>query len=307
MKRHLKIVISFILTLVLMMTFAGCQKKEDAKKTGFSLYYINKENTKLLSRKYNLKNADTLDNINELIQKMSDKKDARSVIPDGVTVNGVSLTDGIVTVNFGEDYQNMTIQREVLCRAGVVLTLSQLEDVEYVAFTINSQPYVKNDGNLAGAMKASDFVADLGSGDNDFAKADFVLYFANEQGTKLKEYKLTDAGYGEKTKEQFIIEQLINGPHKDGYMATLSGKLKLISVVTANNICYVDFAQNFNTELSNVSNKLVIYSIVNSLSELNDIHKVQISINGDSTVKYHGEISLEQPFIRNLDLIELKK
>ena len=57
---------------------------------------------------------------------------------------------------------------------------------------------------------------------------------------------------------------------------------------------------------STVSNKLVIYSIVNSLLELDNIHKVQISVEGDSALKYHDDISLAEPFIRNLDLVEQK-
>lgn len=307
MKKCIKKTINFILVFALAVTLIGCGKEPEKKQSGISVYHINKAETKLVSEEYKSDEKDTINILFDLLEQLSDKEDSLSAIPDNVTVNGVGITDGIATVDFGENYNEMSAQREVLCRAGVVLTLSQVPSVEYVAFTINDQPYQKSDGNLAGAMKASDFVADLGGGDNDFAKADFILYFANEDGTMLKEYKLSDAQYGEKTKEQFIIEQLIKGPEEKGYIATLSPNLELISVVTANNICYVDFAQNFNTELSKVSNQLVIYSIVNSLSELNDIHKVQISINGDSEVKYHADISLSEPFIRNLDLIETEK
>lgn len=66
------------------------------------------------------------------------------------------------------------------------------------------------------------------------------------------------------------------------------------------------FWRQFLTEQSTVSNKLVIYSIVNSLLELDNIHKVQISVEGDSALKYHDDISLAEPFIRNLDLVEQK-
>ena len=47
-----------------------------------------------------------------------------------------------------------------------------------------------------------------------------------------------------------------------------------------------------------------MYSIVDSLLELDGVHKVQISVNGDTTEKYDNKISLSQPFIRNLDIIE---
>lgn len=307
MKKYINIAVNFILVFVFAVTFIGCSDKTEKKQSGFSVYYVDKSETKIVSREYNPEEKDTHKMISELIEQLSKKEDDLGAIPKNVTVNGFDLTDGIATVDFSESYNEMSTQREVLCRAAVVLTLSQVTSVEYVSFTINDYPYKKKDGSFAGAMKASDFVSDLGGGNNTFARADFKLYFANEDGTKLKEYKLSDANYGEKTKEQFIIEQLIKGPKEEGYIATLSPELKLISIVTANNICYVDFGENFATEQSKVSNNLVIYSIVDSLSELNDIHKVQISINGDSTIKYHGDISLNEPFIRNLDLVETEE
>lgn len=303
MKKYINRAVNFILIVVLALTMIGCGSVKEKKQAKFSLYYIDKSGNKILSREYDPAETEAHKLVPELLEELSDKNNSQSAVPKNVTVNGFDLTDGIATVDFNENYNEMSRQREVLCRAAVVLTLSQIPSVEYVAFTINDYPYRKKDGTFAGAMKASDFVADLGGGTNTFAKADFTLYFANEDGTKLKEYKLSDAKYGEKTKEQFIIEQLIKGPTKEGYTATLSPKLKVISIVTANNICYVDFAENFSTEQSNVGNDLVIYSIVDSLSELNDIHKVQISINGDSALKYHDDIPLNEPFIRNLDLL----
>ena len=81
--------------------------------------------------------------------------------------------------------------------------------------------------------------------------------------------------------------------------------MKILSVVTANNICYVDFDENFLTEQSPVSAKMVIYSIVNSLLELDEIHRVQLSVKGETSVEY-GNISLAHPFMRNLDIIEIQ-
>lgn len=309
MKKTISIILSFILILATGMVFSGCGKKEEKKASGFSVYYVNKEGTKLDSEVYSPKETATEKLIFELIEKLSENGSSEhylSAIPYNVTVNGFNLTDGIVTIDFDEHYNDLDTQREVLCRAAVVMTISQVKDVEYVSFTVNDFPYQIPGGSFVGVMQASDFVSDLGGGDNEFAKTDFKLYFANEDGSKLKEYVLEDAKYGEKSKERFVVEQLIKGPQQSGYTATLSSKLKLINIVTANNICYVDFEQSFATEQSKVSNQLVIYSIVNSLSELKGIHKVQISINGDSAVKYHDDISLSEPFIRNLDLVETK-
>lgn len=309
MKKYVIIVFNLILILSLSVLLFGCGENEENPEADFFVYYVNKESTKLESEGYTPKETTVEPLIFELLEKLStggSNKDNLSAIPENVAVNGFDLTDGVATIDFDVRYNDMDTQREVLCRAATVMTISQIEGIEYVAFTINGNPCQTAEGSLVGVMKASDFVADLGGRENAFAKADFKLYFANEEGSKLKEYILEEAKYGEKSKEEFIVEQLINGPMREGYTATLSQDLEIINIVTANNICYVDFEQSFATEQSEVSNQLVIYSIVNSLSELNGIHKVQISINGDSAVKYHEDISLSEPFIRNLDLIETK-
>ena len=51
------------------------------------------------------------------------------------------------------------------------------------------------------------------------------------------------------------------------------------------------------------SPELAIYSIVNSLSELNYVHKVQMMVNGNTNVSFKG-VKLDNAFIRNLDYIE---
>ena len=101
-----------------------------------------------------------------------------------------------------------------------------------------------------------------------------------------------------------IVHELIKGPEQSDTLATLSDEVKVNSVQTVDNICYVDFGENFLTEQSIVPNRLVIYSIVNSILELPDINQVQITVDGENNLLYHGDISLAKPFIRNLDLVK---
>ena len=74
--------------------------------------------------------------------------------------------------------------------------------------------------------------------------------------------------------------------------------------MTKDGICYVNFDNSFLTESTDVSPELEIYSIVNSLCELSYINKVQISINGETNVKFKDSISLEYTFTRNLDIVK---
>lgn len=309
MKKFVTAFINLILVISFVLGCSGCKEEESQITADFYMYYVDEQGTKLNSEPYSLDEDTTEKQIMEIITKLEENganQGDYSAIPDTVTVNGYNFTDGLVVIDFADDYTFIDKQREVLCRAATVITLCQLKDVQYVAFTVNDEPYMADGVNILGAMKASDFVMDTDDNASGVLETDFVLYFASEDGSKLIQYDLKNAKYGNKAKELFVVEELIKGPKGRGYTATLSPNVAINSVVTANNICYVDFAENFLTEQSEVTNELVIYSIVNSLSELTGIHKVQISVDGESAIKYHEDISLNDPFIRNLDLIERK-
>lgn len=289
---------------IIISVCTGCGDNHKDNSSGMDIYYI--ANEKLVTEKYQNNNDRGEQLVEELLGRLTkpgELKGNNSAIPEEVSVQGYSIVDGIAKIDFDEKYYELSPKKELFCRAAVVLTLIKIKDVEYVAFTVNNEPCKGKDGRLLNAMDEADFVSDIGN-KKEKPASDFVLYFANEDGTALKEYKLYNVSYGDRTKEQFILNQLIKGPEKPGYTFTISPKVKVLSIVTANNICYVDFDENFLTEQSQVSGKIVIYSIVNALSELDEVHKVQISVKGETSIKYKNEISLEHPFIRNLDIIE---
>jgi germination protein M len=115
------------------------------------------------------------------------------------------LADGLLTVDFGESYNVLNPQVEVLCRTAVVCTLNQIDGVDYVAFTIGGVPYGQTgDDKTVTAMKASDFISGLRGDLADKNKDDFKLYFANKKATKLKEYNLKNASYSGKSIRHLI-------------------------------------------------------------------------------------------------------
>ena len=66
----------------------------------------------------------------------------------------------------------------------------------------------------------------------------------------------------------------------------------------------MDLDNTFLTQIYNVTSDVTIYSITNSLVELSNVNKVQISINGNINVTYRENTSLSTVFERNLELVE---
>ena len=301
--------IRLIIYMTIVMSAASlcaCGKKAVNKEAEYFIYHINSNFDGIISKPYNTDTQEQdriIKEFMEELQKNQPKEGYVSTLPDIVTVNGFDVAQGVLTIDFSKEYYKIDNETELLCRASVVLTLDQINGIDSISFTVDGKP-LKIDGEIVSAMNSNSFSSYLSRNNSDFVSDDFKLYFANASGTKLKEYDLKNVNYAGMSKEEFIVRELIKGPTKGDYTETLSPDVYVNSVVTVDNICYVDFDENFLTEQSPVSNKLVIYSIVNSILELTDINKVQISVNGDSDVYYRNDISLQNAFIRNLDLVE---
>ena len=293
MKHRLKLKRVVLLELILIMIicmFSGCSKSSKLKKNGeIYLYYTNKDRTKLISKTYNPEGDDTIAQIEEVLNQMNTsakKKNCITAKPESVEISGYTLYDKTVNIDFSPSYYEMSKVTELLCRSAIVLSITQIKGVDYVIFTVNSQPLVLDGNNEIGSMKAEDFVAGEESNINSFQNLNIVVYYANTSVEKL------------------ILDKLISGPELSQYQRTIPSNVKLLSVMTKDGICYVNFDDSFMTESTDVSPELEIYSIVNSLCELSYINKVRISINGETKVKFKDSISLEYTFTRNLDIVK---
>ena len=76
-----------------------------------------------------------------------------------------------------------------------------------------------------------------------------------------------------------------------------------MSVSVVAGFCYVSLDEAFKNQDYKVKETIVIYSIVDSLSELSTISKVQISVNGDTSGAYRDNFPLADMYDRNMDYV----
>ena len=296
--------------IILLVSITACNKKEQEtdNNSSIKIYYLNNSRTGLVSVNYNEdfnSGKYTVEQAVEIIlKKMSEnhKKDI-SPISENVKIIKTSVTAGNLVLSFDSTYVTQDTTDELLTRAAFVLSMTQIPGVDYVSFYVNDQPLTDKAGNVIGSMQGSSFTDINGDVINDYNITTFNFYYANKEGNALKKYTFDHAYKNNVSLESFIIDTLISGKVPEDYYVTLSDKIKVNGILTKDNICYVDFSEDFLNNKSTVSDEIVIYSIVNSLSELSYISKVQISVNGNSDLKY-GSIRLSQTFSRNLTLVE---
>jgi germination protein M len=304
-KVTMKKLLALIGILILCSLLGACNKKNNNldDKPKVDIYYINTKTSGLTSESYKIISTEKKEQVKELLymlKKTPDHMVYKSSIPEDVTLDYEFDENGSLTVNFSSSYSKLTGVPEVLCRATIVKTLSQISGVEYIQFNVNGQPLKDSNGNVVGLLTNEDFIDDTGA--NTYYKV--KLYFANEDGDKLIEYN-TDINYtGAETLEELVIKQLINGPTELGMYPTIPEGTILLNVSKNDGICFVDFNEKFLEKLPNIKEDIAIYSIVNTLVELPDINKVEFTINSQVQKTYWEDMPFDQAFERNLNLLE---
>jgi len=97
--------------------------------------------------------------------------------------------------------------------------------------------------------------------------------------------------------ERLVVEQLLAGSQNGG-LSVMPKNTKVLNVSLTDNTCYVNLDSSFISGDIDVAEYIPIYAIVDSLTELQTVNKVQITVNGSADVTYRNVISLVQPLER---------
>ena len=209
-----------------------------------------------------------------------------------------------ITVDFSREYYEMKPTEEILARAAIAKTLLQISEYPYVMFTVESEPLLNQNGTHVGAMNLDSFVENPGEQINSSQKTKLTLYFSNKQGDQLVS-ETREVHYSSNISlEKLVMEQLMEGPKASGLQATIPTGTKLITITVVDSVCYVNLDEMFLNQNKEISEQVVLYSIVDSLAELPSVKKVQISINGDTSGKCRYTYDLSPMYKEDMSIVE---
>lgn len=295
--------------VALFMIFAcGCNTnpRSTVWEGELSVFVLDEDETRIRGEGYTPKQTQTADIISELLVRMGKASDEKHVaaIPENVALPEVVVgTDGLVTLQFDESYGLVTGVREVLMRAAIVKTLCQVETVEFVEFYVAGQPLMGSHNTPIGIMKAADFIDNMGPQNGEYQYLHAKVYFADKAGNALLASDLKIPYKGTESGEQVVLRQLIAGPIEEEMYPVLSGKTEVLGVSTKDGVCTVNFSKHFLKSKRNVKEEIMVYSVVNTLAELQGVYQVQFLIEGER-VKGFSDMDLTLMYERNLNVIE---
>jgi len=297
----------FCLSLVL--TGCGSSANDNIKEAenSYKIYYVSSSEDKLVSEDYVAKEEETNKLIAELLKQLNNVPDGTALkkpIPDSVDLKSKSLKDGVLTLDFSESYHQLTGISEILRRASVVKTLCQIKEVKKVEYRVENQPLMYSELNPVGAMSADDFIDNTGGETTYYQTVQISLYYTNADGKKLYQTRHNVEFDGTISLEELVIRQLMAGPLDNDKLApVMPPGTKLNKVTFKDGICYVDFSKEFLEGREGVSDEVIVYSVVNSLSEISSVTKVQFFIDGKPVSSYRETIPIDLPVERKLDII----
>ncbi len=303
--------------LLLCLFFSSCTREEKTEapqritvelpEDATKLYYLNEERTKVISENYKLGFGRAEEQISELLTKLEEilwTEDEKNLITDQNPICEFKVgKDGLLVLRFAADYKGTQTITEVLRRAAIVKTMCQLSKVSSVEFYIGMQPLMTSGGKPVGILTAEDFIDSTGKNTEFYQEARVAVYFANETGDALVESNLKITYDGKVSTERLILEQLLEGPLLGGMQAVIPEGTVLNKVNIRDGICYVDFNEKFMEKREGIEPEVAIYSIVNSLTELSNVYKVQFLINGAAKKTYYT-LDFSSAFERNLEIVE---
>ncbi|HHY42462.1 MAG TPA: GerMN domain-containing protein [Thermoanaerobacterales bacterium] len=297
-----KTLIVLMILSFLVLTSACLTRDKTAEIT---LYYTNESNSEILTEKRTVKISKdkTLPQLAvEELLKGPETNGLKSTIPEGTKLLNLNVKDKIATVNLSEDFTGFPgTMAESLAIISIVNTLTDLEGIEQVQILVDGNELIAPSGNPYGLLKRYN-VEQI---NKDLNKHFVTLYFPDDQARYVvpEQREITD----DEPIAETIVKELMKGPKTPGLApTTIPKEAKLLSVEIKDKIAYVNFSRELIEKHTGGSTgeMMTILPIVNSLTELPEIEKVQFLVEGQKEKTLAGHIAFDEPFERNEDYIK---
>lgn len=197
---------------------------------------------------------------------------ASQPVPESWALSTATLEGATASVTFAGSSSVLTEVERSILNACIARTLLQLPDVLRVSITIP--------GSTAATVLTSSDLLLWDSALNP--QEEIILYFPDAERRYLVRQRQTVSAMTTADKAEYIVHQLLNPEAIGQEHRCIPSGTSLLSLRLENGLCTVDLSSHFinGMEQSFVTARMAVYSIVNSLTELPEIHTVDLYVAG---------------------------
>lgn len=303
----MKKIISLIMVLVLAVSICSCSDEtKNMMEYETEIYYADSGKNSLSAEKVKIK-VNTIDELYEaVLNKMLEDPSSQShmrIIPKGTKLLGAELEASVLTIDFSKEIYVENESESILIRTAILRTMTAMSEINAVELLVEGEKMKNTYGEEIGILNKEDVVyeTELEIEEKKYIK----LYFSDLKSENLIAEAREITVSQKETMEMRIIKELLKGPVNPNLMKTIPTETKILSVETKEGVCFVNLSQEFKSRHTGGSagEMMTIYSIVNSLTELESVDKVQFLVEGQKLEVFIHMI-FNEPFVRDPELIQ---
>ncbi len=220
-------------------------------------------------------------------------------VPQGLKLLKTEVLPEEVTLIFDDSLAALSPMELHIAGSCIARTLWEYGD--YQKITIKAQTQLL-DGQEAFAVYPESLVlSDHGAGQPSTL---IHLYFSGVQGRFLVEEQRSKSLKEEESLPEYVLQALLEGPDRPGLLTTIPEGTLLLDVSVADGVCIVNFSSEFlqNLPKEELQQRMTVFSVVNSLTQLDEISSVEFLVEG-SPVEQYGDVDLSEALVFNETLI----
>lgn len=321
---------SLLLTALLLATIlTGCaqepetvpQRPEQAAQT-VKIYFANEDNDRLVTEDRQLAIGAEVNKYTAVLRALlngPENDNYRINISPNTKVYGTIKQGDKLIVDVNDDFTKFDgSMAETLGVGAFVNTLTQFEEIDEVKILVEGEELKGPSGKARGWMKTFPMQAQTTSQKTQppaaaptktqtqsVVKRNVTLYFANQEATAVVPETRTISVPNNTTATGYIkmiVNELIKGPRNSELRRTIPAAATVNSVAVKGTTAIVDFSSEMHSKHSKgaAGESMTINSIVNTLTELDAIIQVQITVEGKPLSLEHV---MDKPRARNTDMI----
>jgi germination protein M len=304
----------FILGLFLVMGYLNALDHKDETFLEVNAYFLNPLTNSLEGELRTVMRGTneemTSELLNEVMKRGPRTRGLVSAIPEFITLQEGELIENHFRLQlmFTTNGEVMTPEEELFFKSALSWTMTELPMIRDLHIYINEREMLRADGSPIGLLNRENLVINKAISPFRSEVHRAVLYFTDNafQGLIAEERVIQVSTLSpQPDMARHVVEQLIAGPSRLEHVATVPPETVIREISTEGDICYVNLSPEafFRPMTPNGDALLTIFSLVNSLTEIEGIRRVQFLIDSRKVEIVGGGHDLSLPIERDESLI----
>ena len=218
-----------------------------------------------------------------------------SPLPPDVRLLSSSLYDHVLTLRFSDALAQLTGVDLTVAAGCLARTFLPLTGARVLILTADG-------ALLGGDTSLTVTLDDLGLRDDslDLLHAEYPVYYASMDRRHLIRETVTIRHASPEELTMQLLEQLLTPPAGTTLRSALPSGTRFLSVSVSNGLCTVDVSREFESRrfYAMSAQCLSLLSVVNTLTVLEEIDRVEFTVEGDLLIRY-GSLSITAPLVRD--------